>query len=231
MLQQKDLDAVIIATPPHWHALIAITACEAGKDIYVQKPMTLHLAENFAVRNAVRKHNTICQVGTQIHASENYPRVVELIRSGNLGPVAAVRTFNVMNQMETPPKSIPPSPGHEREWLDCIKSRQRPSCSVFYHVHVDVPILLSLLALKLGRSIRFDPATEKIVGDSEAARLAVPQYRAPWKFPKMPPDGFNRGIQQSRGQFGFSPQVLACSPTGNMRIGSAAPYHAATSLT
>jgi predicted dehydrogenase len=69
--------------------------------------------------------------------------------------------------------------------------------------------------LKLGRSIRFDPATEKIVGDSEAARLAVPQYRAPWKFPKMPPDGFNRGIQQSREQFGFSPQVLACSSTGN----------------
>jgi hypothetical protein len=69
--------------------------------------------------------------------------------------------------------------------LDCIKSRRQPSCSVFYHVHVDVPIALSLLSLKLGRSIRFDPATEKIVGDSEAARLAIPKYRAPWKFPKQ----------------------------------------------
>ena len=61
--------------------------------------MTLHLAESFAVRNAVKKHNRISQVGTQIHASENYRRVVEFIRSGNLGPVGAVRTFNVMNQM------------------------------------------------------------------------------------------------------------------------------------
>src|ERR1035438_4779514 len=100
LLQQPDLDAVIIATPPHWHALIAIAACEAGKDIYLQKPMTLHLAESFAVRNAVRKHDRISQVGTQIHAGENYRRVVELIRSGNLGPVSTARTFNVMRSEE-----------------------------------------------------------------------------------------------------------------------------------
>jgi hypothetical protein len=56
---------------------------------------------------------------------------------------------------------------------------------VSYHVRVDVPILLSLLSLKLGRAIRFDPATEKIIGDAEATRLAVPKYRAPWKFPKQ----------------------------------------------
>ncbi|MGE5295316.1 MAG: Gfo/Idh/MocA family protein [Solirubrobacterales bacterium] len=344
MLQQKDLDAVIVATPPHWHTLQAIAVCEAGKDLYLQKPMTLHLAESLAVRNAVKKHGTISQVGTQIHATENYRRVVEYIRSGNLGPIGVVRTFNVMNQypggvgtstvtkpaegldwemwlgpaparpfspilvtdaynhgswmdysggwtpgmaphiidlpiwaldlgyptltssaggrfilkddgdaydhhevlwqypkltmtwmssltnsygfdlhgepvpsrrlgiyfhgangtmysnydqfkivpegdkmqgMVAPPKSIPSSPGHEREWLDCIKSRQQPSCSVFYHTHVDVPIVLSLLSLKLGRSIRFDPATEKIVGDPEAARMAVPKYRDPWKFPQQ----------------------------------------------
>ena len=80
---------------------------------------------------------------------------------------------------------IPPSPGHEREWLDCIKSRKQPSCCVDYHVHVDVPVALSLLSFKLGRSIRFDPVKEQIVGDSEAARLAVPAYRRPWKFPKQ----------------------------------------------
>jgi hypothetical protein len=49
---------------------------------------------------------------------------------------------------------------------------------------VDVPILLSLLSLKLGRSVRFDPAKEAIVGDREAARLAIPKYRSPWKFPE-----------------------------------------------
>ena len=98
MLQQKSLDGVIIATPPHWHTLQAVAACEAGKDLYLQKPMTLHLAESFAVRNAVNQHRRICQVGTQIHATENYRRVVEYIGSGNLGPIGVVRTFNVMNQ-------------------------------------------------------------------------------------------------------------------------------------
>ncbi|NUQ64143.1 MAG: hypothetical protein HUU20_16855, partial [Pirellulales bacterium] len=88
-----------------------------------------------------------------------------------------------MKDAQVPEPSIPPSPGHEREWLDAIKSRQQPSCNVFYHSKVNVPLVLGNLALKLGRSIQFDPKTEKIVGDEEAARLAVPQYREPWKFP------------------------------------------------
>ncbi len=193
VLEQKDVDAVIIATPPHWHALMAVDACEAGKDLYIQKPMTLHLAESLAVRDAVKKHGRISQIGTQIHASQNYRRVVELVQAGNLGPIPLVRTFNIMHKivpegdrmdgMETPEPSIPPSPGHEREWLDSIKSRQEPSCSVFYHVKVDVPLVLGNLSYRLGRSIRFDPATERIVGDEEAARLAKPEYRDPWKFP------------------------------------------------
>ena len=343
MLLRKDLDAVIIATPPHWHALIAIAAAEAGKDIYLQKPMTMHVGESLAVRNAVRKHNIICQIGTQIHASENYRRVVELIRSGNLGEIGTVRTFFVMNEaprgigsgnnttnipkgmnwemwvgparmqpfnpnlvkdafyhgfwmdfsggwtpgmaphiidlpvwaldlgfptevsatggrfiikddgdaydnheviirypnltmtwmssltnsygfdflrgkesrrrlgiyfhgvngtlqtdydnylilpegnrmdgMQTPSVSIPSSPGHEIEWLECIKSRTQPSCNPAYHARVDIPIQLSTLSLKLGRSIRFDPEKEKITGDQEALKLAVPEYRPPWKFP------------------------------------------------
>jgi predicted dehydrogenase len=90
-----------------------------------------------------------------------------------------------MEGKEPPPPTLPSSPGHEREWLDCIRSRQQPSCSAAYHVHVDVPIVLSLLSLKLGRSIRFDPVKEAIVGDKEAQKLAVPEYRKPWKFPKQ----------------------------------------------
>ena len=90
-----------------------------------------------------------------------------------------------MKGLEAPPKSIPPSPGHEREWLDCIHSRQQPRCSVFYHSKIDVPIVLSLLSYRLGRSIRFDPATESIAGDAEATKLAISQYRDPWKFPSQ----------------------------------------------
>jgi predicted dehydrogenase len=341
LLARSDVDAVIIATPPHWHALMAIEAVEAGKDIYVQKPMTLYPDETLAVRNAVNRHQRMSQVGTQIHAGSNYRRVVEWVQSGRLGPVSVVRTFNVMNQgqagigrasVEDPPEGLdwdmwlgpgpkrtynrllaanatnhcsfwdysggwtpgmaphiidlpvwalglgvplvtscsggryvirddgdapdtqevvwqyggltmtwmmsccnsfgfdfgrgsparrlgiyfhalngtlfsdygkfevvgegdrlaeveplPPtiaaSPGHEREWLDSIKSRVEPSCGVNYHWKIDLAITLANLSYKLGRSVRFDPGRERIVDDAEASRLARPEYRGPWKFP------------------------------------------------
>ncbi len=341
LLAQKDLDGVIIATPPHWHCLIAIDACRAGKHIYVQKPMTLYVGEALALKAAVKKHNIISQVGTQIHASENFRRVVEYVRSGKLGPISVARTFNVMNQgvggigqqpngdppagldwdlwvgpapmrpynplivksaytncsfmafsggwtpgmaphiidlpywalnldyplstscfggryvvqdvgdapdtqevlwrypkftmtwwmslvnsfgfdfgrgkparrlgiyfhgvngtlysnysmhevvpegkmledPSPPEKSIPPSPGHEREWLNCIRSGDQPSCNVDYHSRIDVAISLANLSMKLNRTIHFDPKTEQIVDDPEATRLSVPEYREPWKFP------------------------------------------------
>ncbi len=341
LLEQKNVDAVIIATPPHWHCLQAVDACKAGKDIYLQKPMTLHVAESLAVKQAVDKYQRISQVGTQIHAGENYRRVVERVRAGQLGKVSVARTFNVMNQgtegignppacdppagldwdmwigpaepiafnplvvrsafencsfmpysggwtpgmaphivdlpywaldlgiptvtncaggrctiqdigdapdtqevtwqfpgftltwfmsmvnsfgfdfgrgtparrlgiyfhgvdgtlfsnysehevvpegdrMKTPPapvETIPASPGHEREWLDCIKSRQQPSCHVGYHYKIDLALNLANLSMKVGRSIRFDSDKHAIVDDAQAAQLAVPEYRRPWKFP------------------------------------------------
>jgi len=340
MLQAPDIDAVIIATPPHWHCLMAVEACAAGKDIYLQKPMTLHAGESLAVRNAVRRHRRISQIGTQIHAGQNYRRVVEYIRSGKLGAISVARTFNVMNQGpaglgnvpnsdppaeidwdlwvgpaamrpynrlivhdaynncsfmdfsggwtpgmaphivdlpiwalelgypestycsggryvikdagdapdvqevlwqypnftltwmmsmvnsfafdfgrgtparrlgiyfhgangtlfadygkheivpegdrlkdgQAPEESIPPSPGHELEWLDCIRTRKQPSCSVDYHCRIDVALNLANLSMKLKRAIPLDPATQRIL-DKEAAQLAVPEYRSPWKFP------------------------------------------------
>jgi predicted dehydrogenase len=342
MLQQDDLDGVIIATPPHWHCLIAIAACEAGKDIYLQKPMTMHVAETLAVKNAVARHQRISQIGTQIHAGENYRRVVEWIRSGRLGPISVARTLNVMNQgpeglgkepksappddldwemwvgpaplceynplitrsayencsfmqfsggwtpgmaphivdlpfwaLElgvphrtsctggryiiqddgdvpdtqevawqfpqltltwtmnmvnsyafdfgsgqparrlgiyfhgtngtlfsdygthqvipegerladaTPPEhSLPSSPGHELEWLQCMRTREQPSCAVDYHYRIDLAINLANLSMMLGRDLHTDPATGKILHDDEAVRRAVPEYRAPWKFPQ-----------------------------------------------
>lgn len=341
LLARRDVDAVIIATTPHWHALMAIMAAEAGKDIYLQKPMTLYPAETIAVRNAVNRHKRISQVGTQIHATDNYRRVVEWVQSGKLGKIHRVHTFNVMNQgpngigrapreappagvdwemwlgpaprcefnrllfadaynhcsfmaysggwtpgmaphiidlpvwalelgaplqthcsggrfavggdgdapdtqevtwtypgctmtwtmgagnsfgldfgrgtpdrrlgmyfhgmngtliadygrceivpegamlrdASAPPARIPPSPGHEREWLDCVKSRKEPSCSVNYHWRVDLPLTLANLSYRLQRSVRWDSKAERVVGDARAARLAVPEYRAPWRFP------------------------------------------------
>ncbi|HSV72646.1 MAG TPA: Gfo/Idh/MocA family oxidoreductase [Chthonomonadales bacterium] len=341
LLARRDIDAVIIATPPHWHCRMAVDAAEAGKDIFLQKPMTLYPDETLAVRNAVNRHRRVSQIGTQIHATENYRRVVEYVRSGKLGKVSVVRTFNVMNQgpdgigvapredppagldwdlwlgpgparqfnrllfrdsyyhssfwaysggwtpgmaphivdlpvwaldlgvpevayctggryairgdgdapdaqeatwrypgltmtwtmsccnsfafdfgrgvparrlgiyfhglngtlmadygrfevvpegemlkdATPPPPTIPPSPGHEREWLDCVRSRRQPSCSVNYHYRIDLALTLANLSMTLGRALRWDSAAERIAGDAEAVRRARPVYRAPWRFP------------------------------------------------
>ncbi len=83
-----------------------------------------------------------------------------------------------------PPRSIEPSEGHEREWLDCIRSRQQPSCNADYHAKIDVAIGLANLSYRLRRSVRFNAETAKIEGDAEAAGLARPVYRDPWKFPE-----------------------------------------------
>jgi len=93
LLDQKDVDAVLIATPPHWHAIMAVQAARAGKDFYVEKPMTMYVAESQAVVAAACRYSRITQVGTQIHAGANYRRVVEIVRSGVLGHVNLVRTF------------------------------------------------------------------------------------------------------------------------------------------
>ena len=97
LLGRRDLDAVIVATPPHWHALTAVAVLKSGRDLYVEKPMTLHVAESQAIVKAAAETKRVTQVGTQIHAGANYRRVVEIVRSGLLGKISVVRTFLVMN--------------------------------------------------------------------------------------------------------------------------------------
>ncbi|MCK4872917.1 MAG: Gfo/Idh/MocA family oxidoreductase [Phycisphaerales bacterium] len=340
LLADPNVDAVIIATPPHWHCLQAVDAAAAGKHIFLQKPMTLYPAESIAVRNAVRKHGVVCQVGTQIHQSANYRRVVDWVRSRRLGSIGRVETFwgwnmgkngigaapkepapddvdfdmfcgpapmcefnrlliqdaamhcsfwdysggwtpgmaphiidlpiwamelglpekisaiggryilsgdgdapdtqdmiwqypnltmrwhfaqfnhhgyefgsgtralgiylhglngtlranygereiipqtSELDPAVEPPKVTSDGTVHEHEWLTCIREGKQPSCNPEYHIKIDLPITLGNLSYTLGRTIHFDPATESIVGDDEATRRAIPEYRDPWKFPQ-----------------------------------------------
>ena len=340
VLERDDIDAVIVATPPHWHAIMAVQAAEAGKDFYVEKPMTMYVGESQAIVRAARRYARITQVGTQIHAGGNYRRVVEIVRSGVLGKINCVRTFLVMNStrrglgrpadepvpewldwemwigpgpmrpynsamirgagaghcwfmdysggwipgmaphivdlpvwalelghptqvschggrfviddvgdvpdvqealfqypnltmtwmmgctnsygwdfhgrggrarrlgiyfhgehatlysnygthtivpekhpdepLQLPPSTLPRSVGHHQEWLNGIKTRQQPSCNVFYHHKLNVALCLANLVYRHGRSVRFDPQTETIIGDAEASKLLLPVYREPW---------------------------------------------------
>ena len=97
MLERKDLDAVIIATPDHWHALPAIHAVLAGKDVYVEKPVAHNVAEGRAMIKAARKTNKIMAVGTQQRSSSHFQKAVEIVRSGKLGKVFWVQTWNFEN--------------------------------------------------------------------------------------------------------------------------------------
>jgi len=98
VLDRKDIDGVFIGTPDHWHALIAIHACQAGKDVYVEKPMTHVVAEGRRLIDAARKHKRVVQVGTQQRSGEHYAQAAELIQSGRLGRVHHVRSWNTINR-------------------------------------------------------------------------------------------------------------------------------------
>jgi len=341
LLDRNDLDAIVCATPPHWHPLVTIMACEAGKDVYCEKPMCFTPAEGQAMVKAARANHRITQVGTQIHATENYHHVVDIVRSGILGKISKIHCVLALNEapngigkqpnaeppanldwdlwcgpaplipynetvfsggrhryvkaligswihemgphivdlpiwaMNAPqPKSvvamggkyatddistipdtfgvlwdygdfmlewtnlcasshglqfhggkgitrrlgtsfhgtnatltadystmeiiaegerlagtdIPPRkerdwPEHDREFLDCVKSRALPSCDVGYHYNVHVALNLGNIAFDAGRMLNWDAEAGAFVGDAATQALAMPNYRAPWALP------------------------------------------------
>ena len=344
LLEQKDLDGVIITTPPHWHPLMSILACQAGKDVYCEKPISRYPIEAVSMAKAARDNKRVTQVGTQIHSLDNFRRCVEIVQSGALGKIQNVRVivnmndypggcgkvrsskapagldwdawcgpaslvpfnnarftvhryfkeyvgswinelgphiadlafwamdpgqpksacaiggrfvaddsgdipdtvdvlwefpgFNMtwintcgnsfdfgmgdgpaqantgrclgvifqgangslmgnygwhrvvaegerMKDWVAPEPSIPSSPGHEREFLDAIKTRVQPPCNFDYHMPIAVALNLGHVSLAVGRKVYWNPKTAKVVGDPEAQAAATPNYRKPWKFPKV----------------------------------------------
>ena len=98
ILEMKEVDAVVIATPDHWHALQAIHACQAGKDVYVEKPLTLCVAEGRAIANAVSRYQRVCQVGIHRRSVPFCREAAEFVRNGGLGKVTAARAFHIQNE-------------------------------------------------------------------------------------------------------------------------------------
>jgi predicted dehydrogenase len=120
MLEIKDLEAVIIGTPDHWHALPAIMACQAGKDVYVEKPLSVSIAEGRVMVQAARKFDRVVQMGTQQRSSPHYSEAVEYVKSGKLGKIRQVRAWAYLDwKGETPvvPDSVPPANVDYDLWL------------------------------------------------------------------------------------------------------------------
>ncbi|MCC9607786.1 Gfo/Idh/MocA family oxidoreductase [Blastopirellula sp. JC732] len=90
ILDRKDIDAVVISTPDHWHALPTIEACQAGKDVYCEKPLTLTVVEGRKIVEAARANKRIVQTGSQQRSASNFRKACELVRSGYLGKLQTV---------------------------------------------------------------------------------------------------------------------------------------------
>ncbi len=326
LLDSKDVDAVVIATPDHWHALPTIEACKAGKDPYTEKPLTLFIAEGKAIVAAARKHSRIVQTGSQQRSAKEFRSACQLVRNGAIGKVHTVKvglpgpnwvdrakapvadgeppaeldydrwlgpapkrpynekhvhylfrffwdyaggqmtnwgahhldiaqwglgtddtgpitvegtaTFNGKHWFETPESArltytyasgvkvlcsmggsggypggttfvgekgtitvnrgkLSADPGeilkfeggdvklyvsdnHFTNFLECVKSRKQPICEAAIGHRSATICHLGNIVARTGRKLTWDPVKEEIVGDPEAAKLAVREYRKPW---------------------------------------------------
>lgn len=121
LIELRDLDAVVICTPDHWHALQTIHACEAGKDVYVEKPLSLRVAEGRRMVEAVRKYRRVCQVGINRRSSPSCREMTEFIRNGGIGKVTVARAFHIQNEwpkgIGNPPDGEPPTGFDWEAWL------------------------------------------------------------------------------------------------------------------
>jgi predicted dehydrogenase len=97
MLDRSDVDAVVVSTPDHWHALQTILACAAGKDVYVEKPLTHAVREGTWMLAAARHHRRVVQVGTQQRSGAHYRRCAELVRGGHIGELRHAKMASYRN--------------------------------------------------------------------------------------------------------------------------------------
>ena len=120
LLQQKDIDVVIVGTPDHWHALIMIAACQAGKDVYVEKPCGNSIGECRAMVAAQKKYNRIVQVGQWQRSQQHFKDAVDFVQSGRLGSIRTVKVWCYQGWMKPAPlvaDSAPPAGVDYTMWL------------------------------------------------------------------------------------------------------------------
>lgn len=126
MLDRKDIDAVVVATPDHMHAPATLAALQSGRHVYCEKPLTHTVEEARKVAEAAKRFKRATQMGTQIHATDNYRRVVEVIKSGAIGPVNEVHVWvGKVWSGEGRPTTTPPIPPniHWDLWLGVAPER------------------------------------------------------------------------------------------------------------
>lgn len=126
LLEQKDIDAVIIGTPDHWHALMMIHACEAGKDVYVEKPVGNSIVECIRMVAAQKRYNKIVQAGQWQRSQQHFKHAVAFVHSGQLGNIRTAKVWCYQGWMKpgpVVPDSAPPEGVDYKQWLGPAKTR------------------------------------------------------------------------------------------------------------
>jgi predicted dehydrogenase len=121
LLEDPAVDAVVIATPDHWHALMFIDACNAGKDVYVEKPLSLTVVEGRRMVEIGQASKRVAQVGIQRRSSPFLIQAAEFVQGGGIGQVTVARSYHIMNQwpagIGNPPDTPPPNEAEWDRWL------------------------------------------------------------------------------------------------------------------
>ncbi|HEY4327313.1 MAG TPA: Gfo/Idh/MocA family oxidoreductase [Mucilaginibacter sp.] len=125
LLDQKDIDAVVIGTPDHWHAMIMIHACEAGKDVYVEKPVGNSIGECRAMVNAQQRYNKVVQGGQWQRSQQHFRDAVDFVKGGQLGNIRTVKVWCYQGWMKPGPvvaDTAPPAGVNYASWLGPAKT-------------------------------------------------------------------------------------------------------------
>lgn len=136
LLENKDLQAVVVCTPDHWHALMTMLACAAGKDVYVEKPLTLFVKEGRWMIDVASRYRRVVQVGTQQRSGLHYQHARQLLESGYLGRIMSARSAsfrNVMPGFGSPPDGTAPSDFDYNMWLGPAPARPYNQRRGLYH--------------------------------------------------------------------------------------------------
>lgn len=138
LLDRKDIDAVAIVTPDHWHALMTIHTCQIGKDVFVQKPMAFTVKEGLEMVKAVRSNGRVLQVGSQQRSSKEFQQAIAIVRSGGIGHVETIysKVGNPPKPLDLPEQPVPPNLNFN-QWMGPLNDP-----AIHYHPDLCPPISL-----------------------------------------------------------------------------------------
>ena len=249
LLDDKRVNAVVVSTPDHWHALMTMLACDAGKDVYVEKPLTLFVREGRWMIDVAARTKRVVQVGTQQRSGVHYQRARELMQSGKLGKIHSVRmqaVRNIGSGFGNPPDSEPP-PGLDWDlWLGPAPKRPYNPLRAIYHFrwfwdysggqmtnlgahHLDiVDWVLGLDRLKCVSSIggRFVNTDGGETPDTQDALFDCGNYTAAWSLREGSRGGGSpAGLEffGTRGSLAISRSGFKVTPDGDVPAESLIP--------